>query len=276
VRSVRPRQSLLLLFLLGCTRHEADSRPAIATIGDRAILIADLAQSTSVEERRRFVDREIARVLASQEATKRGLTETDAVARAIAGLRRDAATREEALLRDALFQSIREGLVPTEIDLQHHYAATKLRYGERQVTLRWWSFGSSEEARNAVAKSGSKRGLDLARAETIGPIFLHALPARVVPEVFHFEKPGDRLPAGSESEGFGVVELVEVLPAVPQPFEAVRDRVEESWRTLEAQRAFAKLLAELREKADIEIDEAALADDALWKRQGDKAPAASR
>jgi hypothetical protein len=71
--------------------------------------------------------------------------------------------------------------------------------------------------------------------------------------------------AGSESEGFGVVELVEVLPAVPQPFEAVRDRVEESWRTLEGQRAFARLIAELREKADIEIDEAALANDALWR-----------
>ena len=55
------------------------------------------------------------------------------------------------------------------------------------------------------------------------------------------------------------------LLARSQPFEAVRDRVEESWRTLEAQRAFAKLLAELREKADIEIDEAALADDALWQ-----------
>jgi len=30
-------------------------------------------------------------------------------------------------------------------------------------------------------------------------------------------------------------------------------------------RIFAKLMAELREKADIEIDEAALADDALWQ-----------
>jgi hypothetical protein len=58
-----------------------------------------------------------------------------------------------------------------------------------------------------------------------------------------------------------------VLPAATLPFEAVRDRVEASWRTLEGQRAFAKLLAELRAKADTEIDEAALANDALWQAE---------
>jgi hypothetical protein len=62
-----------------------------------------------------------------------------------------------------------------------------------------------------------------------------------------------------------------VLPAVTLPFEAVRSRVEESWRTLEGQRAFAKLLSELREKADIEIDEAALANDALWEAESAQA-----
>lgn len=55
-----------------------------------------------------------------------------------------------------------------------------------------------------------------------------------------------------------------MLPAVSQPFEAVRDRVEESWRTLEGQRAFSKMMEALREEADIEIDEATLANDALW------------
>jgi len=228
----------------------------------------DLAGVATVEDRRRSLDATIARVLASQEAAKRGIAQTERVARRLESVRRAAEVQEQALLRDALFASIRDGLEPTEADLRSHYATTKLRYAEREVTLRWWSFDSQRAARSAVEKSGAVERRDAASAEAIGPTLPRSLPAKVVPEVFHLTKVGDRLVAGSESEGFGVVELVEVLPAVGQPFEAVRDRVEESWRTLEGQRAFAKLMAALREKADIEIDEAALANDALWAQPG--------
>ncbi|HEU4429359.1 MAG TPA: peptidylprolyl isomerase [Myxococcota bacterium] len=271
--AVRPR-AIVRLVALGaslawaCGRagepDPGDEGTALAIVGDRAILASDLTRTESAQDRRRAVDSIVARILTSQEATRRGLAETELVARRVGALRRAAAAQEEALLRDALFESIRDALAPTEADLRRHYEANKLRYAEREVTLRWWPLGRQEAASAASTKSVPKVVLDAAEAETIGPISLRALPAKVVPEVFHLTKPGDRLAAGSESEGFGVVELVEVLPAVPQPLEAVRDRVEESWRTLEGQRAFAKLMAELREKADVEIDESALANDALW------------
>jgi hypothetical protein len=260
---------LVLASGLGWACNRADD-PPLARVGDYEIEAGDLAGGATVEDRRRSLDAAIARALASREAAKRGIAETEVVRRRLQDLRRAAAAQEQALLRDALFASIRDGLEPTEADLLSHYAATKLRYAEREVTLRWWSFDSQEAARSAIEKAGAAERFDTADAETIGPTLPRSLPAKVVPEVFHLTKLGDRLVAGSESEGFGVVELVEVLPAVPRSFEAVRDRVEESWRTLEGQRAFARLIAELREKADIEIDEAALADDALWQSPAER------
>ena len=261
----RALASLIAGVMLGGACDRGDEERVFARVGGYSVEAGDLARVATVEDRRRSLDAAIARVLASQEAAKRGIAEKDLVRRRVQDLRRAAAVQEQALLRDALFASIRDGLEPTEADLRSHYATTKLRYAEREVTLRWWSFDSQRAARSAVEKSGAVERRDAASAETIGPRLPRSLPAKVVPEVFHLTKVGDRLAAGSEAEGFGVVELVEVLPAVAQPFEAVRDRVEESWRTLEGQRAFAKLLAELREKADIEIDEVALADDALWQ-----------
>ncbi len=65
--------------------------------------------------------------------------------------------------------------------------------------------------------------------------------------------------AGSEEEGWSVIELAEVLPAEPLPFEAVRAEVEASLRQREATAAFRALLDELREKADVRVDEGTLA-----------------
>lgn len=252
-----------------CRSREDAAGPAIAKIGERSVYPDELGDVRGGAARRRALDAAIARVLGAQAARQRRLTDHAQIARQLELLRRRALASEEALLRDALYQSLRDELAPTEVDLRRHYEATKLRYAERQVRLRWWPAPSAAAARARADAEAAK--LDRDAAATIGPVSVSDLPPQVVPEVFHLEKPGDRLAAGSETEGFGVVELAEVLPAVTLPFARVRDRVEESWRTLEGQRAFAKLIEELRAQADIEIDEAALANDALW--EADRAPA---
>jgi hypothetical protein len=257
-----------------CDSSPSDLENRVARVGDAIISAEELRASglTDPSQRRRLLDQAIARILAAEEATRRQLPRNAEVAARLARLRRDAQAREQETLRDSLFVSVRDGLTPTESDLRRHFEATKLRYAERQVRLRWWGFTTGRESRAALAEKGGTAALAPGKSESIGPTPLGSLPAKVLPEVFHFAKPGDRLASGTESEGFGVVELVEVLPAAMLPFEAVRDRVEASWRTLEGQRAFAKLMAELREKAHIEIDEAALANDALWQPEK---PAAS-
>ena len=253
-----------VLASFSCEGRRDGERPTIARVGEHPLYAGDLSGARDLAARRRSLDAAIARILAADAARARGVADRGEVQAKLDALRRRALASEETLLRDALFQTVRDELQPTDADLHAHYEATKLRYAERQVRLRWWPLPSADAARAAAAAKAQSLALSLEKAESIGPIAPSDFPAKVVPEVFHLSKVGDRLAAGSEAEGFGVVELVEILPAVTLPFEAVRGRVEESWRTLEGQRAFAKLIAELRAKADIEIDEAALANDALW------------
>ena len=81
----------------------------------------------------------------------------------------------------------------------------------------------------------------------------------MLPEALRLERPGERTVAGSKEEGWSLIELAEVLPAEPRPFEAVRSEVEASLRQKEATAAFRALLDELRAEADVRVDEGALA-----------------
>ena len=73
---------------------------------------------------------------------------------------------EEGLLRNALFNSIRLGLVVSEEDLRAHYEKTKERYTERQWALRIaelrerrrGSGGGRRARRDRPPRSGAERG----------------------------------------------------------------------------------------------------------------------
>jgi len=117
-------------------------------------------------------------------------------------------------------------------------------------------FASPEAAERAL---GGDAGLEGEGAETIGPSPVRELPRTVLPEALRLERPGERAVAGSDEEGWSLIELAEVLPAEPRPFEAVRLEVEASLGQKEATAVFRALLDELREKADVRVDEAALA-----------------
>jgi hypothetical protein len=70
-----------------------------------------------------------------------------------------------------------------------------------------------------------------------------------------------------------LLELVEVLPPAPPPFEEVRAQIESELRAQKAGEAYAKLAQELRAAAKVEIDEAVLKDDAAWQpAAGEAAP----
>lgn len=175
-----------------------------------------------------------------------------------------AAKREENTLRNALSETIREGIELTEEELQQHYEETEARYFERQIHLRRLGFDSEEAARAEDAALGPAGRLDPGASEDLGPAALRDLPRSVLPEALRLKTPGERVVIGKEGE-WALVELVEVLPAVPQSFEQVRDRVEASLRTLRAQAALRELVERLRAETDIEIDESVLADESLWR-----------
>ena len=186
----------------------------------------------------------------------------------IAAIRREAAKREEDALRNALFETIRDGIELTEDELQQHYKETEARYFERQIHLRRLAFDSEEAARAADAAIGPAGRLDPETSENLGPAIPRDLPRSILPEALHLRVPGERVVLG-EGEEWALVELVEILAAVPRPIEQVRDRVEASLRTLRAQAAFHDLVERLRAEAKIEIDESVIADKALWDRSGE-------
>jgi len=270
---------LSLLTTLGCERNTrspsegTSSAPApsaahvVARVEDEPISVEDLRMAgiPGIPARReQLLQAAITRRLAAEEARHRGLDRTSDVQARIEGVRREARASEEAVLRDALFQSVRDGLHISEADLRDYYEKTKSLYFERQVKLRQEGFPSKAEAEAAMGKLGAEGRLDPAKSEAIGPASMQDLPKTVIPEAYQLRKPGDRVVVARE-ERFSIVELDEVLPAVQRPFEAVRDRVEKSLRTLRASETYRALLEKRRAEAKIEINQKVLADDSLWK-----------
>jgi len=187
---------------------------------------------------------EVARIrqLAAAEARRRGLDEVPEVEGALEDIRLQSESherreREEARLRDALFEEIRGGLVLSEEEVRAHYEANRVRYTERRVRLRRQGFASEAEARAAEVALGAGGRLDPEQAEEIGPLASAALASEIGPEALGLAAPGDRVRVSRDGRP-ALVELVEILPAEPQPLEAVRGRVERSLRALRAQRAF--------------------------------------
>jgi len=255
---------MLLVAAMACSpagnrgAGSSDAANRVATI-DGEPLLADVLRfspGASEEARGRALDQAILRRLAAAEARRRGLDAQPELAETIRGIEREARVREEAALQGALFASVRDGLVLPEEALRAHYEATKVRYAERQLRLRRRAFPSRAAAERSLAEGAA---LDGEGDETLGPSRLTDLPRTVLPEALGLEGPGARAIAGSDEEGWSLIELAEVLPAEPRAFEAVRAEVDASLRQKEATAAFRTLLDELRAKADVRVDEDALA-----------------
>ena len=272
----------LTLLLLACGREATEvaseaenaalASPVVAWVGGEPIRVEEVTgrsgQRRGKQDPRQRVEEAIGLRLVVQEARRRDLDESPRVRERIAEIRREAARREGDVLRNALFETLREGVELTEEELQQHYTKTEARYFERQIHLRRLAFDSEEAARAADVTLGPAGRLDPEVAEDLGPAVLGELPRSVLPEALRLKAPGERVVISKEGE-WALVELVEILPAVPQPFEQARDRVEASLRTLRAQAALRELVERLRAEADIEIDESVLADETLWSRSGE-------
>ena len=207
---------------------------------------------------RAALDLAIARRLASNEARRRGLDASDAVQEQLRAVRSEAAAREEALLAHALHVALAEQIEVSDDELRAHYEKTRARFSERRVRLRRKTFESADAARAEDARLGSEGRLDAESSEEIGPASMQELLQRGILGVMRLREPGQRVVI--EREGApALLELVEVLPPEPPPFEAVRAQLESELRAQRAAEAFSKLGDELRAAAKIEIDEAAIA-----------------
>lgn len=240
------------------TRGLQAADKVVARIGSHTITAGDLtAIRGERNDPRRQLDAVIARRLAAQEARRKGLAKTDEMQQRLTAIQRQAAAQEEAVLRDALFAKLKSDLKLSDQDLRDFYEKTKIRFAIRELHLRRAAFASKADAEAAFAKLTAQGRLDPKSSEEIGPAPIEKLPPTVLPEALQLRQPGDRVLIQRGSDA-AIVELLEILPAEPRPFEEVRDKVEESLRTIRAQEAFNMEMERLRAEAKVEVDQAAL------------------
>lgn len=249
--------------------------PVVARLNGEPIEIADLRAGfpgALRADRSQALEAAVARRLAAQEARRRGLDTADRVRAQVDALRRDAAAREEGLLRDALQASLESQISVTEDELRARYEQTKARFTERRLRLRRAVFPTAEAARAEDQKLGADGRLDPASSEEIGPLPVQKLFQAQWFGAMRLREPGQRVVVDREGK-FALVELEEVLPPAPLPFEEVREQLEHEVRSQRGGEALAKLAQELRAAAHLEVDEAVLEDDAAWQRAaGERGP----
>ena len=202
------------------------------------------------------LERVVVRKLAAAEARRRGLAEAPEIEQELERIRRRAAARQEALLRDALFDLLRAEVELDEAALREHYEQSRGRYLRRELALRVWRFANRDAAERARAKLEADEGLAAPEPEVHGPAPAREFPPELARAAVGLGAPGERTLVETEA-GAALVELTASERRVA-PFDAVRDRVETSLRTLQAQEAWSELVEELRAEADLEIDEVAL------------------
>ena len=231
--------------------------PALARAPTLVVTAGDL-EGEGEPDVRRALDAAIARKVAAAEARRRGLEAAPEVRARIEALQREAARREEAVLRDALYQALRDDLVLSEDELRAHFEKTRVRYTEQRYRLRTIAFATAAKARAADAALGEEGRLDPAVATELEPAPAAALSRDLVPEALRLRAPGQRIVAVRDG-GATLVELVEILRAEPRAFEAVRSEVETSLRRIRAQKAFRAEIARLRAEAGVVVVEEAVA-----------------
>lgn len=277
--------------MAGDPSEASEGEGVVAWVDDEPVLIAEARAllgggGHDPAQRRMAVEGAIARrLVARAERAEQG--PLDAGAAPDDGSRPEHPERTAAVAAptfgiDVLFARFRDGLSLSEGELRDHYDRTRSRYLARQIRLRRQVLEPDSAAILSAAATSEKAlpQLDPTLSEVVGPALLRDLAGSLLPEVLELKTVGERIVIERNAAGececeaqATLVELLEILPAAPLPFERVREQVEASLRTLRGQEAMRARLAELRDGSAIAIDEAALTDDDLWETAGASRPA---
>lgn len=257
----------------------AGASPVVARLNGEPITLDDLQVAYGGApmrgDARQALDAAVSRRLVAEEARRRGLDATGDVQARIAALHRAAAAREDALLRDTLQGSLDAEQSVSEEELRAQYQQMPGRFSAPQLRLRRARFPTAEAARAEDQRLGADGRLDPASSEDIGPAAPEELMHQGMFGVMRLNQPGQRVVVPGGDGQFALLELEERLPPAPLPFEKVRPQLESQLRAQRSGEALEKLVAELRAKAKLEVDEKAL-DDAVAKLPAPGGPAMGR
>jgi hypothetical protein len=274
-RALRLAATALLLCAAACRPRGAASPDAplsgtpVARVGDDTILLEELrlpAGARDTEARRRAVELAVNDRLFAAEARRRGLDREGELQRRVQAIRRDAAARERSLLREALVREVAGETRISEAELKESFEKNRALYQRRLYTLRHAAFPSREAAEQAARALDAGGSLEQARFESIGPVLLHELPRMFQRQVAAVRKPGQALVVPGDGNWLAV-EVVDVQLAPAESYEDVRRQLFASLRQERNREIVEKLMAELKQNATVQLEEAVLADDSLWQEE---------
>jgi parvulin-like peptidyl-prolyl isomerase len=273
----------------GCEREppqEMDAGPVVASIGSRNITTIELREelppfragpnASTLDHRRRALDRLVALELSERFARDRGLLEDPRYLERAQAIEREAHRRKQETLRRILGEDLVREYVPTEEEVQTYYAQSHARFQTSRIHLREIvtasesaasqakeeiSAGTPVEevvARHSIAPSASKGG-------RIGPFEKGLVPGHLAPHVHQLGLPGDLVGPFPTPRGWTLVVLDKRETEVPRELDRVRPTVERILQRQEMQKRYERLMEEGRQRFGVSVDEAVLANDALFE-----------
>jgi len=271
----------------GQTGRAAEEK-VLARVGKRVITEEDFQreiaslpeysrrQMETSEQKKKRLDRMIDDLLLMEEAQRRGLDRDQDILAKVERYR-------QRLMTEKLYQQVAEerGRIDEE-EIRSYYESHKEQFSQkeriraRQILILVPPNAPPEKEKEAEAKAREAQGRakagedflalakqysdapDPVRASELGYFSRGRMPPEFDEVAFALQNPGEVSDVVRTRLGFHVIQLMDRQPAKEQPLEEVRDRIVRILKSQKTRDVRQSLAAELRGKAQIEIEESFL------------------
>ncbi len=259
----------------GAAAKPADQGEVIARYGDETLtaeeLVVELGRLPQrsralmdVDARRRFVENHVLNELLYAEGLRQGFAEDPEIERQVNELRR-------RLIVQRVVRKLQDIPPVTDEQVRQHYEANPDRYSTTTIRARHILVkdeAKARELRDEVLKNPERfaevakaNSADTASARKGGDLgfFGHG---RMVPEfeaaAFALKTPGEISEVVKTPYGYHIIQLEERREGEPKPFEQVKEQIRATLRNEALQARTQQYYEQLKQQANLTIDEAAL------------------
>jgi len=283
----------MLVLAAACARDRTDQPPVtsaaaspagsagggrtIATYGSKRFTTDDFAreierlpprsrtQLTTPDRKRQFVDNYILNDLLADEGTKRGYDKDPDITRQVDDLRR-------RLVVQHVMKDLQEPPEVTDAEVQAYYDQNRRLFSGAQIRASHILVKDEDLAKRLreelradpskfeeLAKANSVDTATAARGGDLGFFGQGRMVAPFEQAAFALDKPGDISEVVKTAFGYHIIKLTERKEGADRPFDEVKERIRINLLNQRRQDQTQQRLDELRTKANVKIDDAALA-----------------
>ncbi|HEY2386079.1 MAG TPA: peptidylprolyl isomerase [Candidatus Binatia bacterium] len=286
--------AMALAALAACSRDASEHKPAaaasaappaaqsgggkvIASYANKTFTQADFAreldrlpprsrtQLTTPERKRQFVDNYILNDLLASAGSAHGYDKDPEVERQVDELRR-------RLVVQRVMKDFQEPPEISDAEVKSYYEQNRRMFSGSQIRASHILVKDEEQAKRIreelrqdpskfeeLAKTNSTDTATAARGGDLGFFGQGRMVAPFEQAAFALEKPGDISDVVKTPFGFHIIKLTERKEGTERPFEEVKERIRVNLMNQKRQDETQKRLDDLREKANVKVDEAVLA-----------------